>query len=48
MRQTGLLRTEAEHLFWIKAVGFRALPPVEGPALVIASYDIDAANDFYA
>jgi hypothetical protein len=35
-------------LAWIEAAGFRALPPVEGPALVIASYDMDAADDFYA
>jgi hypothetical protein len=28
-------------LTWIEAAGFRALPPVEGPVLMIAEYDAD-------
>jgi hypothetical protein len=29
-------------LTWIEAAGFRALPPIESPVLLIASYDVDA------
>ena len=32
-------------LAWIEAAGFRALPPVEAPALTVASYDADAKDD---
>ena len=35
-------------LAWIEAAGFRALPPVEGPALMIATYDFDAEADLHA
>jgi hypothetical protein len=35
-------------LGWIEAAGFRALPPIESPALVIASYDVDANADLHA
>jgi hypothetical protein len=35
-------------LTWIEAAGFRALPPVESRALVIASYDVDANADLHA
>jgi hypothetical protein len=32
-------------LAWMEAAGFRALPPVEGSALVIAAYDPEANDD---
>lgn len=35
-------------LAWIEAAGFRALPPVETPTLVIASYDVDAKAELHA
>jgi hypothetical protein len=35
-------------LAWIEAAGFRALPPVESPTLLIASYDVDAKVDLHA
>lgn len=35
-------------LAWIEAAGFRALPPVEGPALMIANFDFDAEADLDA
>jgi hypothetical protein len=35
-------------LGWIEAAGFRALPPIESPTLVIASYDVDANADLHA
>jgi hypothetical protein len=35
-------------LAWIKAAGFRALPPVESPALVIAGYDEDRKPELLA
>src|SRR5882757_664874 len=35
-------------LAWIEAAGFRALPPIESSALVIASYDVDANSDLRA
>jgi hypothetical protein len=35
-------------LAWIEAAGFRALPPVDGPALVIASYDVDMKAELHA
>jgi hypothetical protein len=33
-------------LTWIEAAGFRALPPVEGPALMIAAHDVDAKAEW--
>jgi hypothetical protein len=35
-------------LAWIEAAGFRALPPVEGPVLMIATYDVDAKAEWHA
>ena len=35
-------------LAWIEAAGFRALPPVETPTLVIAMYDVDAKAELHA
>ena len=35
-------------LAWIEAAGFRALPPVETPTLVIAMYDVDAEAELHA
>jgi len=35
-------------LAWIEAAGFRALPPVEGPALMIADYDVDMKAELHA
>jgi hypothetical protein len=35
-------------LAWIEAAGFRALPPIESPALVIASYDVDTKAELHA
>jgi hypothetical protein len=34
-------------LAWIETAGFRALPPVETPTLVIASYDVDAKAELH-
>jgi hypothetical protein len=38
----------AAGLAWIEAAGFRALPPVEGAALVIATYEADAKAELQA
>jgi hypothetical protein len=35
-------------LAWMDAAGFRALPPIEKPDLIIASYDAEAKNDLRA
>src|SRR5262245_48323478 len=35
-------------LSWIEAAGFRTLPPIETPDLVIRSYDVDAKPDWHA
>ena len=35
-------------LAWTEAAGFRALPPVETPTLVMASYDVDAKAELHA
>jgi hypothetical protein len=35
-------------LAWMEAAGFRALPPIDHPALMIASYDPDANADLCA
>ncbi|MEH2592103.1 hypothetical protein [Bradyrhizobium sp. AZCC 1721] len=35
-------------LAWMEAAGFRALPPIEKPDLIIANYDADAKNDLEA
>jgi hypothetical protein len=35
-------------LAWIAAAGFRALPPVEGPVLTIAAYDVDGKAELHA
>lgn len=35
-------------LAWIEAAGFRALPPAEGPALVITAYDPDPKAGLHA
>jgi hypothetical protein len=35
-------------LAWIEAAGFRALPPIESPTLVIASYDVDTKTDLHS
>jgi hypothetical protein len=35
-------------LAWIEAAGFRALPPVEGPVLMIAIYDVDREAELHA
>lgn len=35
-------------LAWIEAAGFRALPPVETPTLVMAIYDVDAKAELHA
>jgi hypothetical protein len=35
-------------LAWMEAAGFRALPPVEKPNLMVASYDADAKDDLHA
>jgi hypothetical protein len=34
-------------LAWIEAAGFRALPPAEGPVLMIAVYDVDAETEWH-
>ncbi|WP_159009920.1 hypothetical protein [Bradyrhizobium sp. S69] len=38
----------AAGLAWMETAGFRALPPVEGPAFVIASYDADEKDQLDA
>ncbi len=35
-------------LAWIETAGFRALPPVEGPVLMIATYDVDRKAELHA
>lgn len=35
-------------LAWIKAAGFRALPPVESPALMITHYDVDTKEELHS
>jgi hypothetical protein len=35
-------------LAWIEAAGFRALPPVEGAALLVADYDVDMKAELQA
>jgi hypothetical protein len=35
-------------LAWMEAAGFRALPPIEKPALIVANYDADTENEWEA
>ena|ERR1039457_3724484 len=35
-------------LVWMETAGFRALPPVDNPGLMIASYHAEANNDLHA
>jgi hypothetical protein len=35
-------------LAWMETAGFRALPPIEGPSLVMTSYEVDAKDDLHA
>jgi hypothetical protein len=35
-------------LAWIEAAGFRALPPVQGPVLMITAYNVDAKAEWHA
>jgi hypothetical protein len=41
-------RVTASGLAWIEAAGFRALPPIDRPALAVTSYDPDAEADLLA
>lgn len=38
----------AAGLAWLEAAGFRALPPIDDPALAIASYDADSQVDMHS
>lgn len=44
----GCCALTAAGLAWVEAAGFRALPPIDGPALTIAMYDRDNEADQYA
>jgi hypothetical protein len=41
-------RVTASGLAWIEAAGFRALPPIDQPALAVTSYDPDAEAEVLA
>jgi hypothetical protein len=43
-----LLSVTSAGLAWIEAAGFRALPPVEGPVSMIATYELDRKAELHA